>query len=215
MSGQASDEVSHSRSHSGRPPYGLYHLTLATGLILLALSFTSGLRQLALRGELLRVHNEPWADAGRSAERGETDAAIRQYLVGARVDVSGDWAWVQAGNLLRGAHRDDEAAAVYRMALGVHAGSAGAHAGLGELALDRGDLEAAFSHFSSALRANPRGAAFHNSLGVAYTAARRYDDAIREFEAAIALRREPMFQANLDRARSERTASGQSAPLRP
>ena len=96
MSGQASDEVSHRQPRLGRPPYGLYHLIFALGLLLLAVSFTSGLRQLTLRGELLRVHAEPWADARMRAERGESDVAIRLYLVGARVDVSGDWAWVQA-----------------------------------------------------------------------------------------------------------------------
>jgi tetratricopeptide (TPR) repeat protein len=193
----------------------LYHVIFALGLFLLAVSFTSGLRQLALRGELLRVHTEPWADARMGAERGESDVAIRLYLVGARVDVSGDWAWVQAGNLLRGAHQGDEAAAVYRRALQVDAGSTGAHAGLGDLALDRGDLEAAFGHFSSALRSNPREASVHNSLGVAYAAAHRYDDAIREFETASTLKSTPLFQANLDRARSERAVLAKSAPSRP
>jgi tetratricopeptide (TPR) repeat protein len=215
MPGHTGDQISQSGSQPVRQSYGPYHLAFALGLLLLALSFASGLHQLALRGELMRVHTEPWADARRSAERGGTDTAIREYLVGARVDVSGDWAWIQVGNLLRKAHRDPEAAAVYRKALEVDAGSIGAHAGLGELALDRGDTEAALRHFSTALAGQPRGAELHNSLGVAYAAARRYDDAVREFEAAIAFGHEPRFQANLDRARSERTAWAESARARP
>ena len=73
----------------------------------------------------------------------------------------------------------------------------------GTQALDLGDTSAAVHDLEAASRLLPESSAVHNHLGLAYAAAARHDDALREFERAVALDCENQAaQVNLARARA-------------
>ena len=75
----------------------------------------------------------------------------------------------------------------------------------GTQALERGDLSRAISDLEAAAARVPHHAELHNRLGVAYAAAGRREDAIREFESAVALDCDHAIAAsNLRRARGPR-----------
>jgi Flp pilus assembly protein TadD len=57
----------------------------------------------------------------------------------------------------------------------------------GTAALDRGDADAAVRDLEAAARLLPDSSAVHNHLGLAYAAAERQGDALREFERAVAI----------------------------
>jgi Flp pilus assembly protein TadD len=57
----------------------------------------------------------------------------------------------------------------------------------GTAALDRGDTGAAVRDLEAAARLLPESSAIHNHLGLAYAAAQRDGDALREFERAVAI----------------------------
>ncbi|HEU4430754.1 MAG TPA: tetratricopeptide repeat protein [Myxococcota bacterium] len=73
----------------------------------------------------------------------------------------------------------------------------------GTAALDRGDAAAAVHDLEAAARALPDSSAVRNHLGLAYAAAGRHDDALREFERAVAIDCDNRAaQTNLARARA-------------
>ena len=73
----------------------------------------------------------------------------------------------------------------------------------GTAALDRGDTPAAVHDLEAAALLLPDSSAVHNHLGLAYAAAGRHDEALREFERAVAIDCDNQAaQANLARARA-------------
>lgn len=78
----------------------------------------------------------------------------------------------------------------------------------GTAALGRGDLARAIVDLEGAAARVPQDAEVHNRLGVAYAAAGRRDDAIREFRSAVALDCDHAIAArNLERAQREAGAA--------
>lgn len=74
----------------------------------------------------------------------------------------------------------------------------------GTQALERGELPRAIADLEGAAERVPQDAEVHNRLGVAYAAAGRRDDAIREFESAVALDCDHALAArNLRRAQDD------------
>ena len=74
----------------------------------------------------------------------------------------------------------------------------------GTRALERGDVSRAIADLEGAAARVPHDAEVHNRLGVAYAAAGRRDEAIREFESAVALDCDHALAArNLRRAQDE------------
>ncbi len=72
----------------------------------------------------------------------------------------------------------------------------------GTAALDRGDAAAAIRDLEAAAQLLPESSAIHNHLGLAYDAAARHGDALREFERALAIDCDNRAaQANLASAR--------------
>lgn len=57
----------------------------------------------------------------------------------------------------------------------------------GTAALDRGDALTAVRDLEAAARLLPESSAVHNHLGLAYDAAERHGEALREFERAVAI----------------------------
>jgi Flp pilus assembly protein TadD len=73
----------------------------------------------------------------------------------------------------------------------------------GTAALDRGDAPAAVRDLEAAALLLPESSAVHNHLGLAYAAAERHVDALREFERAVAIDCDNQAaQANLAGARA-------------
>jgi Flp pilus assembly protein TadD len=74
----------------------------------------------------------------------------------------------------------------------------------GTHALERGDMESAVADLEAAVARAPGSSEVHNRLGIAYAAAGRSDDAIHEFESAVALDCDnATARRNLTRARGE------------
>ena len=74
----------------------------------------------------------------------------------------------------------------------------------GTRALEHGDVSRAIADLEGAAARVPHDAEVHNRLGVAYAAAGRRDEAIREFESAVALDCDHAVAArNLRRAQDE------------
>jgi Flp pilus assembly protein TadD len=74
----------------------------------------------------------------------------------------------------------------------------------GTAALDRGDSGSAVRDLEAAADLLPESSAVHNHLGLAYDAAERHADALREFERAVAIDCDNQAaQANLARARAQ------------
>jgi Flp pilus assembly protein TadD len=74
----------------------------------------------------------------------------------------------------------------------------------GTAALERGDLPRAIADLEGAAERVPHDAEVHNRLGVAYAAAGRRDEALREFRSAVALDCDHVVAArNLRRAQGE------------
>ena len=55
----------------------------------------------------------------------------------------------------------------------------------GNLLLQRGDVDAAFAHYATAVETNPRYAEAHDNLGVVYARKGALDDAVRQHRAAL------------------------------
>lgn len=79
----------------------------------------------------------------------------------------------------------DEAEKCWRECLELQADVAEAHAGLGSLAQDRGDYEAAVQHFREALRLNPQLPDLRASLADALTAQSQFREAAELLEADV------------------------------
>jgi Flp pilus assembly protein TadD len=81
----------------------------------------------------------------------------------------------------------------------------------GTTALDRGDTVAAVRDLEAAARLLPESSAVHNQLGVAYAAADRPDEALREFERAVAIDCDNQAaQTNLASARTHARQRGEN-----
>lgn len=68
----------------------------------------------------------------------------------------------------------------------------------GEIALRRADYPSAITHFQKALTQNPDDAVMHGALGYALANTRRYDEAMREYQRALALQPDfPWVEVNM------------------
>jgi len=93
------------------------------------------------------------------------------------------------------------------LALGCAAVQGQRHYRSGTLALERGDAANAAVELEAAAAHAPGSSEVHNRLGMAYAALGRRQDAIREFERALALEcGNRSAQRNLARARGEHEA---------
>jgi len=74
----------------------------------------------------------------------------------------------------------------------------------GTQALERGDAESAVADLEAAVARTPGSSEVHNRLGIAYAAAGRSEEAMQEFESAVALDCDnAAARRNLARARGE------------
>lgn len=129
-------------------------------------------------------------DLGRYAE------AVEQYRVALRMRPGFATAQNNLANALRELGRTDEALEAFRAALALDPEHAMALSNLGQMLILQGEAEEALPHLLKAVQLAPDLPAAHNSLGCAYRALERWDEAGRAFAAALEL-------ANLRRERPE------------
>lgn len=90
---------------------------------------------------------------------------------------------LRLGNVLLAAGEQERAEEVFRRALPVYGAIAGAHYGLGRIALDRQRIPEAIAHFEAALQRQPGASVVRYPLGQAYRRAGRLEEARRELAA--------------------------------
>jgi serine/threonine-protein kinase len=113
--------------------------------------------------------------------------------------------WVTEGNHALAAGRFDEAGAQFQRALAADATAHAAHAGLAEVAYNKGDFQRAVLSAKRAVSLAPKVAAYRMSLAKAYYKIPRYDDAIAQWKKVLEL--EPSNERakkNIDLARSKK-----------
>jgi tetratricopeptide (TPR) repeat protein len=127
-------------------------------------------------------------------ERGEEDEARRmlertlELLPDLRL-ARRSLADIHFGEADRRAQRGERAQAIagYRRGLELDPGRAQAHANLGSLLIQAGDLEGAARHLQRALTLDPRQARAHNLLGNLFAERGQLEDAVRHYEQAVGL----------------------------
>lgn len=137
-------------------------------------------------------------------ELGRTDEAIAHYSRGLALAPSVGGAYYNYANTLSAAGRAEEAAAQYREAIRLEPGLAVAYETLAEAHLAAGELDAAYDVASShvahaAATGQPHSARVRYVRGRVRYQQRRLEDAIGEFEAAVAL--DPKYAYALNGAR--------------
>lgn len=122
-----------------------------------------------------------------SMESGELEKAVRHLRRVATSEEGNLPAVLRLAQVLRVIGTDeavDEARILYEAALQSPLGEAAGHAGLGRIALDRGEPAKAVEHLEKALEAQPEATALHYSLGLAYREAGQTYEAQEHLEAA-------------------------------
>jgi tetratricopeptide (TPR) repeat protein len=115
------------------------------------------------------------------------DSAASAYSRAVAADSAYAKAYVNLGIALEDLRRFDEARGRYEKALDVDSTDVLAHCHLGHYHHTRGDLERAVAHYTRAIEIDPRSAQAHYNLGLAFADARLFAEAMREWEAVIAL----------------------------
>jgi superkiller protein 3 len=95
-------------------------------------------------------------------------------------------AWNNLGNALSAQNKFDEALAMERQSLMLRPDNAAAYMNIGEINLERGNLQLAVQAFEQAIRILPTTEA-HTNLANAYGQLGRLDDAVVQYQNALAL----------------------------
>lgn len=114
---------------------------------------------------------------------GDLDAAIAAFVRADELHQGDPATLLRLGNVLLAAGEQERAEEVFRRALPVLGAIAGAHYGLGRIAIDQDRLAEAIAHFEAALARQPRASVVRYALGQAYRRAGRLEEARRELAA--------------------------------
>ena len=142
--------------------------------------------------------------------RGETEAALEQYIQAAATDR------LARGQLLLGmayARRDDwpRAIACFRRGIELQPGAAACHRMLAETLHQTGQDDAAMEHYRTARRLDPYSNPVHMSLALALGRANRWEEAIPEIRAVLSIQTEDGNNWNTLAQALERTGKVEEA----
>ena len=158
----------------------------------------AGLARAPARGALHQIGAEAICELGRALDlAGRADGAAAMYADAARIWPDLAEAYINLARLSGLRRRADDARALLVRALEANPLSGTAHEMLGRLLADQGDFAGATAHLREAVRISPLTAELHEDLGLSLAMARRPDDALGEFRAALELA--PDWPAALDR----------------
>jgi Flp pilus assembly protein TadD len=135
---------------------------------------------------------------------GSPDAALAAWRSVIAIDSHSAEATLRLGQGLARAGRFEEAADRFAQTLVITPGNLDNILGLGDALLDQGQTAAAVEAYRRGLPRHASSAVLHNALGIAWTKAGRFDEAVVEFAAAATLSSDPTIAANLARARAEK-----------
>ena len=119
------------------------------------------------------------------AEKGDLDAAIREYQTALGINPNYADAHYNLGNAFIKKRDPDAAVREYRETLLINPNHADAHYSLGAALANKGDLDAAIREYRVALRLNPNDAKALTNLGVALANEGNLDAAIQEFQEVL------------------------------
>jgi tetratricopeptide (TPR) repeat protein len=119
------------------------------------------------------------------AEKGDLDAAIREYQTALGINPNYADAHYNLGNAFIKKKDPDAAVREYRETLLINPNHADAHYSLGAALANKGDLDAAIREYRVALRLNPNDAKALTNLGVALANEGNLDAAIQEFQEVL------------------------------
>lgn len=150
-------------------------------------------RALAARGADAKLYTHLGAALRAS---GRLEEAIDAYSQALRSEPQYAKAHYNLGIALAAQGRDEESLAAYRAAVECEPKCAEAHNNAGLVLLRLGRPEEAISEFAHAARLNPRYPEAHMNLGNASRDRLRIDEAIRSYDAALALRENADIRLN-------------------
>jgi tetratricopeptide (TPR) repeat protein/cytoskeletal protein CcmA (bactofilin family) len=131
-------------------------------------------------------HPASLANLGKLArQRGDRAEALTYFEAAAKVDPQNTWARCDAAAMLHELARASEAEAIYKSVLEADAKHVGALSGLGQLAKDRGDKEAALAHFEAAVAADPANPWVRCDAANMLRELARYDEAEMMFKTVL------------------------------
>lgn len=200
------------------PAYGWQNVTFVLGVGALTVSLVAGLvHAVSRQGRPPELSLDPYARGAALEARGDLSQALREYEMLLRIS-AGDAQ--PAKRLAQAAARAGDLAAEIRARrviarLESHDSEAQIQLGAALLRANRpAHASEAAAAFRRALASQPHNAALHNNLGIALAQAGDARAAVAEFEAALALARDPALQANLEQARAQLLASSPRAEPR-
>ena len=119
--------------------------------------------------------------------KGDLDAAIREYREALRLNPNNDLAHYNLGLALDDKGDLEGAIGEYREAVRLNPGNENAHNNLGSALYKKGNVDAAIAQYREALRLNPENDSAHYNLGIALGTKGTLEEAIAETRAAVRL----------------------------
>ena len=119
--------------------------------------------------------------------KGELDAAIREYEAALAVRPADSEVHNNLGNALAGKGDLDAAIREYQEAIRIHPTKSETHNNLGNALLSKGNPDAANKEFQRASAINPTNSEAHYNLGISLFNRGDLDEAIREYQEALAI----------------------------
>ncbi len=131
-------------------------------------------------------HTASLANLGKLArQRGDRAEALSYFEAAAKADPQNTWARCDAAAMLYELARAPEAELIYKSVLEADAKHVGALSGLGQLAKERGDKEAALAHFDAAVAADPANPWVRCDAANMLRELARYDEAEMIFKTVL------------------------------
>jgi tetratricopeptide (TPR) repeat protein len=119
------------------------------------------------------------------AKQGDSDAALQQFAVAARLDPSNAQPYLRSGRIHLQRKDLDKAELAFTDALRVNGKSAIGHAAMGLVSIGKGQAKQAVEHWKTALTYNPRLLPVRKRLASALHQLGRDDDAMAQINAAV------------------------------
>ena len=130
----------------------------------------------------------PYLNLGRIyLDRGDAATARNEFLKSIARDPAMGWAWLNLGFACYGMKTKEDAEEAFELGLRLGADRWDVRYTLGEILLDKGDVERAITELARAAEAVPDWSEPHRLLGYAYRQSGNLRTALREFKAALQL----------------------------
>jgi tetratricopeptide (TPR) repeat protein len=189
-------------------------ISLALSAALLFWSFVGGALYLITIQRRFPLGVDALDEAHWRLGRGDTKGALKEYRRFTSMSPFETRAQSEMGRLLLREGQLNEAAAAFEGVLRLQPRDLGALVGLGDVRLAQARGAEASSLYESALSQVPRSATLHKKAARAHALSGELDQAIAEFDAALALGPDPEASAGRERALAEKQRAAESGLVR-